>query len=443
MAKQIENMFEIVRGNIADKEKLDELGVDAIVNAAKPTLMGSDQGVDGAIHGAIDDILGAGKFNKKICEELEPEQGDAIIRCKRGKAVTTGGYGLCKYVIHVVGSKYDGDSGKECTSSCVKTLESCYSAIIEEIKTRPDIEVVGIPIIGSGEYKVPYKIASEIAVASLGNALVKWKNEDEEMFEMVGLKKIIFFVYSSEGEDSNKTRQCEDIIARLLEDIQPILAQNRRVVYHTSWQSLLRYKQDMKRNDFKRGYFSIARRVRLALWWVRVVFIPLLLLKDFVGGKDWEKRRRFVEWLTISKMILPVLFIAIVRLWNFKILWKIIFVVILAYLMIDTITYLLSLILMADIQNPSANLIRSIILLLVNYMEVSFDFTFFYYCYYGKTLAIRQALAFGFFNERIVENVHTYIEYIMLGLNTGIKFFFVTLVFSYFMGHMRPREFRS
>lgn len=235
MSKKINEMLKVIRGDISKTVETNIEEVDTIVNAAKPTLMGSNQGVDGAIHVALDRKLGGeGEFNKKICEELKTIPGNMIIRCKRGQAITTGGGGLCKYVIHVVGAKYDGKEGEECTSSCVKTLESCYSAIIEEIKKRPDIKVVGIPIIGAGEYNVPYHIAAEIAVASIGNALVKWKKEDEEMFEMASLQQIVFFVFSPEGQDSEKAKNYESILNELLGQVNPILKKERRIVYHTS-----------------------------------------------------------------------------------------------------------------------------------------------------------------------------------------------------------------
>ena len=105
----IESMIEIRKGSIETAS--NEFGVDAIVNCADPTLMGSDNNVDGAIHGVIDRRAGeSGYFKKKIKEEFKGKyhsEKEKIIRCQRGEAVITKGYGLCDYVIHAVGPKSD------------------------------------------------------------------------------------------------------------------------------------------------------------------------------------------------------------------------------------------------------------------------------------------------------------------------------------------------
>lgn len=118
---------------------------------------------------------------------------------------------------------------------------------------------------------------------------------------------------------------------------------------------------------------------------------------------------------------------------------------VLLYNMADTTTYLISLLLMADIQKPSANIIRSLLLLLLNYMEVSLDTTALYLLHYrdrGVTFlkALEPGLTGGALSgiEMAVAS-----DYLLHYGNMALKFFFVTMAFGYLSGHMRQRQFRS
>ena len=237
--RKIGCMLHVVQGDISDQMTLRRvpwsgdraIRIDAIVNAAKPTLMGSDKGVDGAIHRKIDELLKrkaeaerslVKTFNDMICEEIDVKDGlgaaagpSGRIRCRRGQAVITKGYGLCDYVIHVVGSIFDGEKieageclqdqrkkFKTCSSSRVRTLESCYREIVRVIREHPDIKNVAVPIISSGTYGFPFEMAADIAIATIGNALLEWQQEDGEYFNDTreGLQNIFFFICPRDEE---------------------------------------------------------------------------------------------------------------------------------------------------------------------------------------------------------------------------------------------------
>lgn len=435
--------------DIADKKELDKRNIDTIVNAANPTLMGSNQGVDGAIHKSINSILQSkgehNCFKDKICEELGTGKESNVIRCERGKATITSGYGLCKYVIHVVGAKYDGNPGwnRDCSSSAVHTLESCYYNIVKMIKENPDIKNVAIPIISSGEYGFPFETAAEIAVSSVYNAIVEWKWQDIELFEMSGLEKIYFFVYDNDEVEQDKLLQIGNGV---LNKYESVMLKEKRVVFQSSLKAHFRYCKEIIDYDKTRGYFSIAKLIRLLLMSVRLLFFPGMLLKDLFGGRNWEKRRWFVEWFAVLKVIIPIILYLLVRCKvtaGYSVIEDVIFPVIIIYNMSDTITYLLVLIVLADIQRPSANIIRSMIMLFVNYIEVSLGISYLYFMLQNKVLPLREMIKVGTLGVAGGAKAVTVWDYLLLLADSGIKFFFITLVFGYFANHMHQRKFRS
>ena len=298
----IADLIEVVKGDVANKQRLDELQIDTIVNAAKPTLMGSDQGVDGAIHRGIDREEYEGFLNEQIRNELDAED-ETLILCNRGHAVTTSGQFLCERIIHAVGIPYDGnvEKGIECSSSRVHTLETCYYSIIEQIKNHPDVRNVAIPIIGSGEYGFPFDSAVEIAIASIGNALVEWYQQDPEIFEMTKLEHVYFFIYGENAEiEAKKLKKAEIIKEKYRESFQ----KNEKVVFQTSWVAHKRYWQEVKKYDEMRGYFSLARSTRAILLIARTIFFLPMLIKDWFAKNNWKKRRRIVERIAFGKLLL-------------------------------------------------------------------------------------------------------------------------------------------
>lgn len=139
----------IVQGDITEQS------VDAIVNAANPSLMGGG-GVDGAIHRA------GGPAILEECKQIISIQGPL----PPGKAVaSTGGRLKATYVIHTVGPIWHGGTKGE-----ARILASAYR---ECLKVAADMKLtsVAFPSISTGAYGYPLVDASRIAISSVCSSL--------------------------------------------------------------------------------------------------------------------------------------------------------------------------------------------------------------------------------------------------------------------------------
>jgi len=158
----------IIQGDITEQE------ADAIVNAANSTLMGGG-GVDGAIHR---------KGGLAILEECrrirETKWRDGL---PTGKAViTTGGRLRARHVIHTVGPVWRGGRSNE-----PEVLADCYRNSLALAKSK-NLSTIAFPSISTGAFGYPIELASDIALRTVRDFLVR---ED-------ALEQVTFVLFTSE-----------------------------------------------------------------------------------------------------------------------------------------------------------------------------------------------------------------------------------------------------
>ena len=142
------------------------LAVDAIVNAANPSLLGGG-GVDGAIHHAA---------GPRLLEATRKIGG-----CPTGEARLTPGFDLpAKWVIHTVGPVWQGGHARE-----DELLASCYR---ESFKLAASVGAmtVAFPAISTGAYGFPLERAARIAIAEIEKNLDRYPEIERVLIAVRG-----------------------------------------------------------------------------------------------------------------------------------------------------------------------------------------------------------------------------------------------------------------
>lgn len=143
--------IEVIQGDITT------LAVDAIVNAANPSLMGGG-GVDGAIHRA------GGPAILEECCRIRAEQYPQGL--PTGEAVlTTGGRLPARYVIHTVGPVWHGGDRGE-PELLARAYRSCL-----RLADQHGLESIAFPSISTGVYGFPKEPAARIALREIRSFL--------------------------------------------------------------------------------------------------------------------------------------------------------------------------------------------------------------------------------------------------------------------------------
>ena len=172
----MDSRIEIIIGDITTMK------VDAIVNAANNSLLGGG-GVDGAIHEA------AGQELLVECRTLNG--------CETGQAKITKGYNLqAKYIIHTVGSIWNGGDNNE-----RELLANCYKNSLR-LASEKSIKTIAFPSISTGVYGFPIEEASKIALKEITRFLANYSKLEKVI--IVCFNKFTYDVYNQTLMEMNK-----------------------------------------------------------------------------------------------------------------------------------------------------------------------------------------------------------------------------------------------
>ncbi|PPR00889.1 hypothetical protein CVT24_000374 [Panaeolus cyanescens] len=177
---------------------ITKLEVDAIVNAANRSLLGSSLafgggGVDGAIHSAA---------GPKLLDECRTLNG-----CLTGESKITRGYNLpARHIIHTVGPVYSNFDKAEKH----RQLESAYKTSLQ-VAVENEVRHVAFPSISTGIYSFPIEAATHIALRTTRNFITSKAGAKASrtvdlflstyVLMVLQLERVIFVVWSDKDKD--------------------------------------------------------------------------------------------------------------------------------------------------------------------------------------------------------------------------------------------------
>jgi len=125
------------------------------------------------------------------------------------------------------------------------------------------------------------------------------------------------------------------------------------------------------KDDTYEETYGTTKLFRLVLAKSPFVF-PNIYVRHLWNKRSYLAKKKWIEVYVLFKLLLPVLVLSLGWCHNYLI------IVLICYLLLETIFYLLSLIFLSDTYNEPHSAKRSMLFVILNYMEVTFDFAVIY-----------------------------------------------------------------
>lgn len=132
--------------------------------------------------------------------------------------------------------------------------------------------------------------------------------------------------------------------------------------------------------------------------------------------------------------------------------FKIVFLILFIAFMFETILKLVGLIFLNDIQSPSANVYRSIICILINYIEVNLEFAYIYKFFKlltvqnslgGQAKPVKDSYEILYYSlTKSFEMPASLLGKFVVCLQNGVSLFFVGVVMVYFINNFKGKKFK-